>query len=108
VVRVAHDQRDARGGNAQLLGDRLRQRRADVLPDLDLAREHRDRAILADVQRRADRVGGGAQRLGLAGLLGFERETVAGHHQHDPPAPTAPANWRRVSAERYRGASLSS
>ena len=45
------------GGSAQLLGDDLGQRRADVLADLDLAGVDGDRAVLGDVQPGADLAG---------------------------------------------------
>ena len=41
-------------GDAQFLGDDLRERRADVLADLDLAGVDGDRAVLADVEPGAD------------------------------------------------------
>ena len=41
-------------GRVQFLGDDLRERRADVLADLDLAGVDGDRAVFADVQPGAD------------------------------------------------------
>ena len=59
-------------GDAQLLGHRLRERRADVLADLDLAGVDGDRAVLADVQPGADllRASRRRRRRAAAGLLG--------------------------------------
>ena len=47
--RVGHDHGHDVQSHVQFLGDGLRQRRADVLPDLGLAGARRDPAVLADV-----------------------------------------------------------
>ena len=53
-VRVTHHHPDRIDRHAQLLGDLLRERRADVLPHLDLAGEDGDVPVLGDVEPRAD------------------------------------------------------
>ena len=53
-VGIAHDHRDRRKRNLQLLGDNLSQRRADILTHLDLAGENGYSTVGADVQPRAD------------------------------------------------------
>ncbi len=83
AVGVAHHQRDRRRRHAQLLRDRLRQRRADVLTDLDLTREDRDGAVLRDVQPRGDRVGGLLRRLVLP--LPGPGQASPCDDQHDDP-----------------------
>src|SRR5690606_32889692 len=71
---------------------------------LDLAREHRDRAILADVEPRADRVSEAAVPSRLAGLLLVEREAIAHHdqdrHARADGAQELPAAEREAVARR--------
>jgi hypothetical protein len=54
LVGVGHHQRDRRNRYAQLVGDGLRERRADVLPDLHLARVDLHAAGLVDMDPRGD------------------------------------------------------
>src|SRR5208282_1046627 len=51
---VAHHQAHALEWDAQLVGHTLRERGANVLPDLDLAGEDGDAAVFADMQPGAD------------------------------------------------------
>ena len=55
--RVGHDHADGLEGNAQLVGDGLRELGANVLADLDFAGEDGDAAVFADVQPCGDVVG---------------------------------------------------
>ena len=61
-VGIRHDETDRGDGNRELLGDCLRERRADVLADLGLSRKKRDSAIGCDAQPRTDRGGRRAAR----------------------------------------------
>ena len=74
-VGVRHHHRDRAERQPQLVGDRLSERRADVLADLGLAGVCRDASLLVDVQPGRE-VGCVAARLGAA--PGFLREHRAG------------------------------
>src|SRR5262249_24439305 len=50
AIRVAHHELDGIDRRPELLGHLLGERGADVLADLDLTGEHRDAALLADVE----------------------------------------------------------
>ncbi len=66
-VGVGHHERHAIERHAQLVGDRLRQRRPDVLTDLRLAGVAGDLSVLVDVQPRGEI----ARRRALAGAAGL-------------------------------------
>ena len=74
------------GSTRKLFGDGLRERGADILPDLNLARVGGDRAIGGEVQPRSDVAGLRAAVAPLASgrWLG---DSVVAHQEDQDPSP---------------------
>ena len=90
-------------GDMQFFRHRLRQRRPDVLPDLHLAREHGDAAVLANVQPGTDFF---RQRLApsppaAARLLRRRGRSSATDTTSNTCAPSNLKNSRRSTSKRY-------
>ena len=81
----------------KLLGNGLRQRRADVLPDLRLSGEDGDRAVSVDVQPRVHIV---RQLFApAASASGFLRFAAGRHEQHEQPGAGAPQEIAAIEIE---------